>query len=45
MTLTENGFVNPPVFRALAKWFFGVDTTQRDFLSHLEKHLAATRGG
>ena len=41
LTLTEDGFINPPMFRALAKWFFGLDTTQRDFLTHLEKHLAA----
>ena len=44
LTLTEDGFINPPVFRALAKWFFGVDTTQRDFLTHLERHLAAAKG-
>lgn len=41
LTLTEDGFVNPPIFRAMAKWFFGLDTTQRDYLAHLEKHLAA----
>ena len=40
LTLTEDGFINPPVFRAMAKWFLGLDTTQRDYLQHLEQHLA-----
>jgi uncharacterized protein YndB with AHSA1/START domain len=40
LTLTEDGVINPPVFRAIATWFYGLDTTQRDFISHLEKHLA-----
>ena len=44
LTLIEDGFINPPLFRAIAKWFFGLDTTQRDFLAHLEKHLAAAGG-
>ena len=42
LTLTEDGVINPPIFRAIAKWFFGLDTTQRDYLAHLEKHLAAS---
>lgn len=41
LTLTEEGFIKPPVFRAIAQWFIGLDTNQRDFLAHLEKHLAA----
>jgi uncharacterized protein YndB with AHSA1/START domain len=41
LALTEDGFINPPMFRAVARWFVGLDTTQRDFLSHLEQHLAA----
>jgi len=41
LTLTEDGFINPPMFRAMARWFIGLDATQRDFLSHLEQHLAA----
>jgi uncharacterized protein YndB with AHSA1/START domain len=40
LTLTEDGVIRPPIFRAVAKWFFGLDTTQRDFLTHLEKRLA-----
>jgi uncharacterized protein YndB with AHSA1/START domain len=40
LTLTEDGFIDPPVFRAMAKWVFGLDLTQRDYLAHLEQHLA-----
>jgi hypothetical protein len=43
LTLTEDGFINPPVFRAMAKWFFGLDLTQRDYLAHLERHLAGKK--
>ena len=39
LTLTEDGFITPPVFRALATWVFGLDTTQKDYLASLEKHL------
>jgi uncharacterized protein YndB with AHSA1/START domain len=41
LTLTEDGIINPPIFRAMAKWFFGLDSNQRDHLAHLEKYLAA----
>ncbi len=41
LTLTEDGFINPPMFRAVAKWFIGLDATQKDFTTQLEKHLAA----
>ena len=41
LTLTEDGFIKPPVFRAVAKWFIGLDATQNDFVANLEKHLAA----
>jgi uncharacterized protein YndB with AHSA1/START domain len=40
LTITEDGYVNPPIFRAMAKWVFGLDTTMRDYLANLEKHLA-----
>jgi uncharacterized protein YndB with AHSA1/START domain len=40
LTITEDGYVNPPIFRAMAKWFFGLDTTMRDYLANLEKYLA-----
>ena len=41
LTLTEDGFINPAIFRAVAKWFIGLDATQKDFIANLEKHLAA----
>ncbi len=40
-TLTEDGWIRPPIFRAVAKWFIGLDSTQRDFMANLEKHLPA----
>ena len=43
LTLTEDGVIRPPIFRAMAKWFFGLDTTQRDYLTHLEQHLAGKK--
>lgn len=44
LTLTEDGFINPPMFRAIARWFIGLDATQRDFIAHLQQHLAAAGG-
>lgn len=43
LTLTEDGVIRPPIFRAIATWFFGLDTNQRDHLAHLEKHLAVQK--
>jgi len=43
LTLTEDGFVNPAIFRAIATWFIGLDATQQDFIAHLEKHLATKK--
>ena len=40
LTLTEDGFIKPAIFRAIATWFMGLDATQKDFTAHLEKHLA-----
>jgi len=45
LTLTEDGFINPPIFRAMAQWFFGLDTTMKDFLVHFEKRVVALAGG
>jgi uncharacterized protein YndB with AHSA1/START domain len=42
LTLTEDGWIQPPVFRAVAKWIVGLDTNQRDFIAHLGKHLAGS---
>ncbi|MEO5959986.1 MAG: polyketide cyclase, partial [Opitutaceae bacterium] len=41
LTLTEDGTINPPIFRAMAKWFIGLDATQKDFIANLTKHLNA----
>ena len=41
LTLTEDGYIKPPIFRAIAKWFLGLDTTMKDFLTHFEAHLSA----
>jgi uncharacterized protein YndB with AHSA1/START domain len=40
LTLTEDGWIEPPIFRAVARWFIGLDATQKDFIAHLEKHVA-----
>jgi len=39
LTLTEDGIIHAPIFRAVATWFFGLDTNQKNHLTHLEKHL------
>jgi uncharacterized protein YndB with AHSA1/START domain len=41
LTLTEDGWIGPAILRALAKWFIGLDSMQRDFIAHLQAHLAA----
>jgi uncharacterized protein YndB with AHSA1/START domain len=45
LTLTEDGFINPPIFRAVARWFLGLDTTMKDFLLHFEKRAVALEHG
>jgi uncharacterized protein YndB with AHSA1/START domain len=42
LTLTEDGWIQPPIFRAVSKWIVGLDSTQRDFIASLGKHLAGT---
>lgn len=39
LTLTEDGFIKPPLFRAIAQYFIGLDKTMRSFASHLEKRV------
>ncbi len=41
LTLTEDGTINPPIFRAIATWFIGLDATQKDFVANLQKHLTS----
>jgi uncharacterized protein YndB with AHSA1/START domain len=40
LTLTEDGFIKPPFFRAVAQHFIGLDRTMQDFAAHLERRLA-----
>lgn len=40
LTLTEDGFIKPPLFRAIARYFIGLDKTMQDFAANLEKRLA-----
>jgi uncharacterized protein YndB with AHSA1/START domain len=41
LTLTEDGFIRPPLFRVVAQLFMGLDATMKDFVAHLEKRVAA----
>jgi uncharacterized protein YndB with AHSA1/START domain len=41
VTVTENGFIKPPLFRAIARYFIGLDATMRDFEKHFTARLAA----
>jgi uncharacterized protein YndB with AHSA1/START domain len=41
ITLTEDGFIKPPFFRAIARLFLKPDATMRDFEKHFTAHLAA----
>jgi uncharacterized protein YndB with AHSA1/START domain len=43
LTLTEDGFIRPPLFRAVARYFIGLDRTMKDFAVNLEKRLAGAR--
>jgi uncharacterized protein YndB with AHSA1/START domain len=39
VTLTENGEVYNPLFRFMARYVFGHETTMRTFLDDLERHV------
>jgi hypothetical protein len=39
LQIVEHGFVNPPIFRFLAKYAFGHGKTIERFLDDLERHL------
>lgn len=41
VTLTEDGFIKPPLFRGIAKFFLKPDATMRDFEQHFSAHIAA----
>lgn len=41
VSITENGFVGPPLFRLLSRFVFGHETTMRQYLDDLEKRVRA----
>lgn len=43
MTITEDGFIKPPLFRAIAQYFIGLDRTMKSFATHLERRMAARK--
>jgi hypothetical protein len=43
LTLTEDGFIKPPLFRAIAQYFIGLDKTMQSFATSLEKRLARAK--
>ena len=40
VTLTEDGFIKPPLFRAMARLFMKPDGTMRDFQQHFTAYVA-----
>ena len=42
LTITENGEIYNPLFRFMARFIFGYESTIRSYLSSLEKRLAGT---
>ncbi len=40
VTLTEDGFIQPPLFRAIARYFIGLDATMKDFEKYFTARLA-----
>jgi uncharacterized protein YndB with AHSA1/START domain len=40
LTLIEDGYIDPPLFRAMANWVIGLDRTQRDFLDNLQRQVS-----
>ena len=40
LTLTEDGFIKPPLFRVIAQYFIGLDRTLKDFTANLGKRVA-----
>ena len=39
VTLTEDGFIKPPLFRAMARLFMKPDGTMRDFEQHFTAYV------
>lgn len=40
ITLTEDGFIRPPLMRAFAKFFMKPDATMKDFATHFSAYVA-----
>ena len=41
LTVTEDGFIKPPLFRVVAQYFLGLDGTLKDFAANLRPRVAA----
>jgi len=41
VTLTEDGFISPPLFRGIARFFMKPDATMRDFEQNFTRYVAA----
>ena len=41
VTLTEDGFIKPPLFRGIAKFFLPPDAAMRDFEKHFTAYVAS----
>lgn len=39
LSITEDGWIDPPVYRALTRWAFGYDATARAYIEQLAAHL------
>lgn len=43
LTITEDGFVNPPLFRFLSRYVFGHATTMERYLANLSRRLESSQ--
>jgi len=41
LTLTEDGFIKPPIFRGIARLFMKPDATMQDFAKHFTPYVAS----
>ena len=39
LSITEDGWIDPPVYRALTRWAFGYDATARAYIDQLAAHV------
>ncbi len=44
LTLTEDGFIKPPLFRFIGTYFIGLDKTMKDFSTNLQKRFSTSDG-